>query len=304
MIDQDTLTREALRWADMTGAPEEPVATPVEGLSVTRMRRPTPLEPLVYRPIFCLVLQGTKAAHFGDRVVSFSAGEALVVSHDLPAISQVTEASAKAPYVALALALDIPLMRELAAEVEPLLIREAPEQSANAGAVTDELLDAVGRLWGMIDDPWARPVLEPMLRREIHLRLMQCPHATMLRRLMQADSHASRIGRAIILLRQRYAEPLKVAELAAEAGMSGSSFHEHFRAITGTTPLQYQKQLRLIEARRLLQTGGRSVGSVAFDVGYESPTQFSREYARQFGTAPRNDLAVAGASVLQHHAGL
>jgi AraC-like DNA-binding protein len=134
----------------------------------------------------------------------------------------------------------------------------------------------------------------PLIRKELHFRLLLAPHGAMLRQLVSHDSHASCIARAIERIRESFRAPLAVPELAQAAGMSPSSFHKHFKTITETTPLQYQKDLRLLEARRLLQEGHHSVSETAFEVGYESPTQFSREYARKFGASPRNDIARAG----------
>ena len=131
--------------------------------------------------------------------------------------------------------------------------------------------------------------LAPLVLREIHFRLLRAQHGGMLRQLLLHESPASRISKAIALIRSGYKAPIAVADLAAAAGMSQSTFHEHFKSLTSTTPLQYQKELRLLEARRLLMSGGKSVASAAYDVGYESPTQFSREYARKFGIPPRDE---------------
>ena len=152
------------------------------------------------------------------------------------------------------------------------------------------LREAFGRLLGLVERPGEAGVLGPLVQKEIHYRLLTSPQGATLRALLQADGHAGRIGQVIAHLRAHVADPLTTEELARLAGMSRSSFHEHFRTVTATTPLQYQKELRLLQARERLQAGGQSVSSVAFEVGYESPTQFSREYARKFGASPRHDL--------------
>lgn len=263
------------------------------GLNAARMAAPTALERVVYQPIYCLVLQGQKAVRLGERTIAFTPGEGVIVSHHLPALAQVERATAAEPYLALALELDVDLLRAIAGESGGIAPPDAPAEPIRAGRAAPPLLDAMGRLLALADEPDAAPVLAPLLRREIHFRLLRSEHGGMLRRLAEADSHASRIARAIAMIRARYAEPLAVGALARAAGMSASSFHAHFRAITATTPVQFQKQLRLTEARARLLSGRESVGAAARAVGYESPTQFSRDYARAFGHPPRQDLAAA-----------
>src|SRR5699024_9493647 len=156
------------------------------------------------------------------------------------------------------------------------------------------LLEVMGRLFDLIDQPEAIPVLRPLIVREIHFRLLQSGQGAMLAELASADSHAARIARVTGAIKRRLSDRLSTDELAGIANMSRSALHEHFRAVTGTTPLQFQKQLRLFEAQRLLRHHHYSVAGAAFEVGYESPTQFSREYARQFGASPRHDARKAG----------
>jgi AraC-like DNA-binding protein len=277
------------RFADENGAPETPFETGIEGFTLVRSRAPTALEPMLYSPILCLVLQGRKESFLGTVPVGFAAGQSLIVSFDMPTASRVTEASPRAPYVALALRLDLDLLRELTHEAGEAAIAGERARAIASGAADAPLVDAMGRLFGLVEQPFGQRVLLPLLLREIHFRLLLAPHGGMLRRLTRPDSHASRIARALARIRRDYAAPLRVAELAEVAGMSPSSFHEHFKAVTAATPLQYQKDLRLLEARRRLAGGGASVSGVAFAVGYESPTQFSREYARKFGAPPRMD---------------
>jgi len=152
-------------------------------------------------------------------------------------------------------------------------------------------VETLRRLVALIDTPADAKVLAPLVLRELHYRLLQAGHGTMLRQLLRRDSHASRIAKAIAKIRDDLAEPLSVPELARVATMSASTFHQHFKEVTATTPLQYQKSLRLLEARRRIRDEGRSVTEAAFEVGYNSSTQFSREYARTFGVAPREHLA-------------
>lgn len=260
------------------------------GLSAAHMVVPTPLEKVIYAPLYCLVLQGRKTVQFDGKIIAFEPGHGVIISHYLPVAGRIEKASARAPYLALALRVDLDLLRSLGAETGLAPGRE-PANAIRAAAADAPTLDAMKRLFALAEEGSAARVLAPLVVRELHFRLLQSAHGGMLRRLALSDSHASRIARAIAHIRLHFAAPLTVAGLADVAGMSVSSFHEHFRAITGMTPLQFQKQLRLTEARRLLLARSHNVGSAARMVGYESPTQFSREYSRAFGLSPRRDAA-------------
>jgi len=189
--------------------------------------------------------------------------------------------------VALALELDMTLIKELSAEVADHDGVEGQASAIAAGEADDAIVNAMERLFGLLDKPGAVPVLLPLLRREIHFWLLSASHGRLLRELLRLNSHAARISEAVIHIRRHYADPLRIPELARAAGMSVSAFHQHFKAVCGTTPLQYQKRMRLMEARRLMISEDRPVSAAAFAVGYESPTQFSREFARMFGAPPR-----------------
>ncbi|WP_417435797.1 AraC family transcriptional regulator N-terminal domain-containing protein [Hoeflea sp.] len=264
--------------------------TALEGLFVHRQTKPSAFEATVYHPVICLNLQGRKQVSIGDRSVVFGAGQSLIVSHDVPVMARVTEASPQSPYLAIIVALDIAIIRSLCDEVGKPVLEDRKPSTLTANATDSRLVDALARYLALTRDPVEAKVMGPLILREIHFRLLTASHGGMLRQLMQRDSHASRISRAIGRIRTDFRVPLAVASLAEEASMSPSSFHEHFRQLTGTTPLQYQKDLRLMEARRLLTADGASVSSAAYEVGYESATQFSREYSRKFGTPPRNDV--------------
>ena len=279
------------RHADSQKSGMELYATGLGGLTILRSCKPTALEAVLYNPLLCLILQGCKETHLGMHRVSFTAGESLIVSHQLPVISRVTKATKMTPYVALVLELDMGIVRSLYDEVSEVEIAEEHARAINVGKTDRALVDAMGRLVSLIDRPFESKVLLPLILREIHFRLLLAQHGGMLRQLLQRGSQADRIAKAIARIKQDYATSLTVADLASVAGLSPSSFHEHFKALTATTPLQYQKELRLLEARRLLMNGTHSVSSAAFEVGYESPTQFSREYSRKFGNSPRKDLA-------------
>jgi AraC-like DNA-binding protein len=290
-MDAEAIARRVLDFADRNGAGELPLETGVGGLSVMRQRSPGALKPVLYQPVFCLVLQGAKQALIGDRAVTFAEGQSVIISMELPTLARVVSASTARPYVALALELDMGLLRELAAEIGELPAARETAAAIEAGDVDESILDATRRLFDLTEKPQSAPILAPLMVREIHYWLLSARHGAMLRALTRTDSQAARIARATVRIRRDYNEPLRITELARGAGMSTSAFHDHFRSVTGTTPLQYQKRLRLMEARRLILAGDTSVSSAAFAVGYESPTQFSREYARQFGLPPRLDKA-------------
>jgi AraC-like DNA-binding protein len=263
--------------------------TGVQGLFAFSSERRTEFQATFYEPVMCLVLQGAKEAQLDDRTVRYGEGKSLIVSHALPVTAGVIDATREKPYVSLALQLDLGLVRSLYDEIGP---QTDPVRASHSMSVADGdagLFDAVARLFRMSQDPVEVQTLAPLVLKEIHFRLLRAQHGGMLRQLLLHESPASRINKAIALIRENYKSALPVAELAAEAGMSQSTFHEHFKAVTSNTPLQYQKELRLMDARRQLLSGGKSVASVAYDVGYESPTQFSREYGRKFGIAPRNE---------------
>ena len=250
-------------------------------------------EALVYNPVICLILQGAKEINIGAHTVSVTQGDALLVSHDLPVISKITDASPDKPYRALILSLDLATIRRLYEQVGDAITDDAHATSLSTCTADPAWLEPLTRYTRLLDTPLDARVLGPLVLKEIHFRLLMSPIGGMLRNLLTVDSHASRISKSILHIRARFRAPLIVADLAKHAGMSPSSFHEHFKSVTGTTPLQYQKDLRMIEARSLLARGNRSVSGTGFDVGYESPTHFSRDYARKFGCSPKHHLAQA-----------
>jgi len=248
-------------------------------------------EAVVYNPVICLILQGGKEINVGTQSVSLTRGDALLVSHHLPVTSKITVASPEAPYLALILSLDLGIVRGLYEQVGEAISDETSAKSLSASVADPEWLEPLARYLELMDNPLEAKVLGPLILKEIHFRLLMSPIGGMLRNLLSVDSHASRISKSIIRISTNFREPLIVAELAQLAGMSQSSFHEHFKSVTGTTPLQYQKDLRMIEARTLLTRGVRSVSVAGFEVGYESPTHFSRDYSRKFGCSPKHHLA-------------
>ena len=247
-----------------------------------------PRKARLYRPSLCLVVQGAKEMALGDAVMRYGEMQALVVSLDVPAAGRVIEASPERPYLAITLELDTGIIAEM---LSALHLNPAAGRVSHLGLfVTDvdgALADAFERLLRLLDTPAAIPALARETLREVYYWLLTGPHGAEIARLTTPEGHAQRIGRALRLLRENFAQPLRVTDLARAANMSPSSFHQHFKALTNLSPLQYQKQLRLIEARRLIVSDETGIASAAYRVGYESPSQFSREYARMFGMPPR-----------------
>lgn len=266
---------------------------PVPGLRLFRRESPTGFETSVYDPLVCLILQGSKQTKIGDRTYRVQSGDSIVVSHGLPVASRILEASPEVPYLGLIARLDLSELRNLDHEVRSSESVEEPSAYA-IGPIDAPLLDVMARYLALVEDPQAVRVLTPIVRRELHFRLLVGGQGAMLRTLLRRDSHASQIARAIEQLRLDFRETLEIPQLARSVGMSTSAFHKHFKHVTATTPLQYQKDLRLTEARRLLMRGTYSVSTAAFEVGYESPTQFSREYSRKYGRPPSTVLAAVG----------
>ena len=258
----------------------EELREPVPGLLLIRRPAPSPLEATLYEPAICLGLQGLKETTAGARVFRVEPGESMVVSHDLPVVSRITRAGPGEPYLALVLQLDVALLRGLHDQVYDE-VREVgagdgvgEEAEAHSVAVheTDpDLVDALGRYLAVAEDPVSARVLLPLVRKEVHFRLLRAPHGGMLRRLLRHDSHASSGARAIAHIRRDYQSTIVIPDLAKEVGMSPSTLHKHFKAVTSTTPLQYQKELRLLEARRLLLAGDHSVSTAAYEVGLREP---------------------------------
>lgn len=254
---------------------------------------PGGMEARLYEPLACLILQGTKETTFGDRTVTVRAGDVVLVSHALPVVARVTEASAEAPYLALVFPIDIAELRSVREQLGDDAFEGHNADAYAASPASEAMLETFERYLGLAERPAEARVLEPLLRRELHLRFLTADNGSMLRDLLERNSYARNISRALATLGDDFRTRLEVAQLAQSVGMSASSFHRHFRAVTSTTPLQYQKDLRLTEARKLLIGGEHSVSSVAFEVGYESPSQFSREYSRKFGVPPNADIARA-----------
>ncbi len=256
------------------------------GLLLLRQERASSLKASWYEPVLCLILRGRKEVSIGAQNLSFGPGECLLVSCDLPVRSRVT----KAPYLALVFALDVATVRRLYDEVAESLLDNERARAAATQRADPGLLDALRRYVALADSAGDAKVLGPLISKEIHYRLLVAPFGGMLRSLIRHDSNASSIARAIGHIRADVRSPMTIPDLARRVGMSASAFHKHFKTVTATTPLQYQKELRLLEARRLLRTSEASVATAAYQVGYESASQFSREYARKFGVPPSQEI--------------
>ncbi|MFT3761877.1 MAG: AraC family transcriptional regulator [Pseudoxanthomonas sp.] len=271
--------------------------TALPQLGVARISQPTQCSPTVYEPRLAIVVQGSKLAMLGDRVIRYDPLHYLVVSMTLPMMGQVIEATPEHPYLSMRLDLDPALIADLLAEMGPAAAEAGPAEPAYAAKVSAPLLDAVLRLMRLLDHPADLPVLAPMAIREILYRVLLGDLGHHLRRLAMRDSRPQRIAHAVELLRRRYLEPLRIEDLARAAHMSVSSLHHNFKAVTTLSPLQYLKQLRLHEARRLMLSEGLEAAAAAHRVGYESPSQFSREYKRLFGAPPRTEVGHLRAAV-------
>jgi AraC-like DNA-binding protein len=264
--------------------------TPIEGLVLMKTSKEILPYHMIYKPALCVVGQGAKQVSLGDQVFDYAEGQALLVSVELPAFGRVTRATATEPYVGLTVEFDVGLMREV---MEQLDIPPKPNAEHGLGLfvhdLTDSLAECVVRLVRLLATPKAIPVLYPSIMREICYWLLSGPNADAICKIALPNGHTQRIADAIYVLRENFSRSLRIEELAAAARMSPSSFHHHFKTLTSMTPLQYQKQLRLLEARRLMVADAANVTHAALQVGYESPSQFSREYARMFGTPPKRD---------------
>ena len=250
----------------------------------------------VYDPMINLILQGSKSMTVGGQTLHYDPATYFVMSVDLPAAGVVRPAASGEPYLAVSLTLDARILADLLSDLPDSAGRGGRDAGFSVAAMTPELLDAWARLLRLMKRPDDIPALAPAYEREILYRVLQGPLGWMLRDIATPDTALARVNRAIQRLRRDYARPLRMEALAEEAAMSLSAFHRHFKAVTNLSPLQYQKQLRLLQARTLLVAAGYGVTRAAHEVGYESPTQFSREYARAFGQPPSRDAAriVAG----------
>ena len=271
--------------------PAETMVTDVSGLLLSRRTAPTAPASVTYEPSVAVVAQGRKQTDLGGRTFVFDESHYLLTSVDLPIVSRVIEASEARPFLCLLLKLEMPMVRELLGREEIALPAAPSDHPAMAtSAITVELLDACCRLVGLLSASQDIPFLSGLIQREIVYRLLRGPEGARLRAIATLGDQSQRTAKVIAWLRTNYTKPLRVEDLAQVAGMGLSTFHHHFRALTAMSPLQYQKQLRLHAARGRMLMDGLDAASAAFEVGYESPSQFNREYSRFFGQPPRRDI--------------
>jgi AraC-like DNA-binding protein len=264
--------------------------TPIDALRMIRFSGDATADHFIGKPALCIVVQGEKQARFGTRLFSCGPMQALLITLEIPAFSAVREARAGNPYLGAMIELDLEILREVIEQIDP-----PPPTEATFGVfaidIDGGLADCLLRLCRLITTPKALTVLYPSIMREICFWLLSGPHASEICKFALPDGHTQRIAQAIAMLRGSYDQTIRVKELASAARMSPSTFHHYFKSLTGMSPLQYQKQIRLLEARRLMMDGAANVESAAYSVGYESASQFSREYARRFGAPPKRDVA-------------
>jgi AraC-like DNA-binding protein len=285
---RSTLARRVARWTDGV----EQFATVDPCLTLYRHDAPTAAMSCMVEPAIALTVQGVKHAVLGDDLYRYDKHRFLLTTLDLPVVLQAVEASSSIPYLSLVLKLDERAIAELVMQGN----MTPPERDVSAargivlGETDTRMLETFDRLVQLLDEPSAARVLAPLIHKEIYYRLLTGENGWLLWHLATVGSHGHRVARAIEWLKSNYAESLRVDDLAKLVKMSPSRFHHHFRQLTGMSPLQFQKHIRLNEARRLMLTENMDAGAAAFQVGYESASQFSREYSRQFGVPPRTDV--------------
>ncbi|ELB7606753.1 TPA: AraC family transcriptional regulator [Vibrio parahaemolyticus] len=265
--------------------------TPISGLRFSRWTTPTPPTSYTHNPSICLIAQGRKRVLLGEESFIYDANHFLISSVDLPIIANIIEASEEQPYLGLIMELDLTEISQLIIDSELAFTQSKEAQKGIAvGELSESLLGAFVRLAELLDEGQNIKILAPIIKREIFYRLLMSEQGTRLHQIVTAGSHSHQIAKAIDWLKNNFVKPLSVGDLASYTGMSKSSFYTHFRSMTSMTPLQFQKKLRLSEARRLMLTENLDAMAATFKVGYESPSQFSREYSRLFGAPPSKDI--------------
>lgn len=276
------------RWTDK----EDLVETAISGLHLFNRKEQT--QPVIgmYEPSICVIVQGAKRVHFGDDTYVYDQHHYLLTSVDLPTVVQIIEASREKPCLGMMLKLDQREISQLMADSNLPPPRAKQSSSGMAlGEITLPLLNAFRRLLDMLAEPNDIPILAPIIQREICYRLLVGDLGVRLRQMAVTGSQSQHIARAIDWLRGNFTRPLRINDLAKQVNMSTSTLHHHFHVLTAMSPLQYQKRLRLNEARRLMLTERLDAATAALQVGYESPSQFSREYNRLFGAPPLRDIS-------------
>ncbi len=286
-------------YIEAKGGGEGRFETPLEQIHIVRsFAEKMPLR-LLYRPSLCVVVQGGKQIHIGEKMLAYGEMECLIVSMELPATGRIVKASESEPFIGVIVDFDVAMLREVLGMMETRPKPPAGDDDACVfvGRVDAPLADCIVRLIRMMDTPNAIPVLHPAIMREVCFWLLNSVHGPQLSKLALPETNLDRVARAVHLLRKVYNKTVRIEDLAEEARMSPSSLHQHFKRLTSMTPLQYQKQLRLLEARRLMVVDALTVAEAAYEVGYESASQFSRDYSRNFGAAPKRNVMMLRAAL-------
>jgi AraC-like DNA-binding protein len=272
--------------------PRDGIVEVFPGLFLGRSSRPTEMLHSVFKPAFCVIAQGSKQVLLGEEVFRYDPGHYLISTVDLPIVSQVVEGSQERPYLSFRLNLDASLVASVMMESGIEIKKgDARVKAMDVSSIDTNMLDAVVRLARLLDTPDEIQVLAPLIIREIVYRLLRGEQGARLSHLLAAGGDTHRISKAVGHLREHFDEPLKIEDIARELGMSVSSFHHHFKSVTAMSPLQFQKQIRLQEARRLMLGEDLDAAGAGFRVGYEDPSYFSREYKKLFGAPPQRDIA-------------
>ncbi|WP_243978408.1 AraC family transcriptional regulator [Vibrio natriegens] len=265
--------------------------TEIPGLRLSRWTTPTPPTSYTHNPSICLIAHGKKRVFLGDDSFTYDANHFLISSVDLPITANIMEASEGEPYLGLIMELDLQEISQLIVDSEfSFKTSKEAQKGIAVGELSGSLQDAFIRLMTLLDEPDNIKILAPVIKREIFYRLLMTEQGARLNQIVTTGSHSHQIAKAIDWLKNNFVKPLSVGDLAAYSGMSKSAFYTHFRSMTSMTPLQFQKKLRLSEARRLMLTENLDAMATTFKVGYESPSQFSREYSRLFGLPPSKDI--------------
>ncbi|HFN6479193.1 TPA: AraC family transcriptional regulator N-terminal domain-containing protein [Citrobacter farmeri] len=278
----------ARKYADAHLNKEGVATTPIPGVFILSETAPSMLQFAITKPLLALVLQGRKRVTMGSHTFDFGMGESLLVTMDVPTVSQVITASAATPYYSFVVELDAAVITELVDDMDKL--EASPDLPVRVDQIEEDVAETALHLLKLLDRPHALKMLGRQLVRELHYWLLSGRYGKSMRALGNTDSHARRIARAVEIIRAKYDQPLRIKTLADAAGMSISVFHKHFRNVTTLTPLQFQKQLRLVEARKFMLVQGAAISTAAHRVGYESVTQFTREYSRMFGQPPARSI--------------
>jgi len=287
VVALEGLRQSIAQWTDKG----DQLVTAIPGLSLYRRDEPTQPMSGIYEPSICLIAQGAKRVLLGDETYVYDAQHFLITSVNLPTVAQIIKASRERPWLGLKLKLDQREISQLMVDSNlPPLRTQQSSRGMAIGEVTLPLISAFQRLVDLLAEPKDIPILAPIIQREIVYRLLVGDQGARLRQMASAGSQSQQIAWAIDWLKSHFTNPVRIEDLATQVNMSTSTFHHHFRALTAMSPLQYQKWLRLNEARRLMLSERLDATSAAFEVGYQSPSQFSREYSRSFGAPPLRDM--------------